>query len=433
MWQSPAVSRRRVIILGAGFGGLECAKKLDGEDLDVLILDRNNFHTFTPLLYQVASSLLNPSDICFPIRKAFRGSPNVRFRQAEVVGFDYARKRILLEGGDEERYDHLVIAAGTKTHHFGNETIARWSLGLKSISEALELRNHVLRCLEEAGDRPPEEQSPWMTFVIVGGGPTGIEYAGALAELMTLILSPEYPMIKEGARIVLVEGLSELLPAFHERLGGYARRRLEQLGVEVRTGQLVESLDGDEVHLKSGEVIRSKTLVWSAGVRPEDIAEAGPTRERSHRIAVDSYCRIPDAPGAFAIGDIAGFLDDEGNELPMISPPAMQQGRYVANFILQQGAVTPRAEDPDHAPFRYWDKGMMATIGRGHAVAETGSLRFTGILGWLAWLVVHIYYLIGFRNRLLVLAGWCWNYVYYDRPVRIIAEAKHPPALPGAD
>lgn len=425
--------RRRVIILGAGFGGLECAKKLDGKDVDVLILDRNNFHTFTPLLYQVASSLLNPSDICFPVRKAFRGSPNVRFRQAEVVGFDFPGKRVLLRNGDTERYDHLVVAAGTRTHHFGNETIEKRSLGLKNISEALELRNHVLRCLEEAGDRPVADQTPWMTFVIVGGGPTGIEYAGALAELMALVVKPEYPMIREGARIVLVEGRDELLPAFHPSLGAYARQRLEQLGVEVRTGQLVDSLVGDEVRFKSGEVIESKTLVWSAGVRPEDVAEDGPTRERSHRMEVDAYCRIPDAPGAFAIGDIAGFVGEDGAELPMVSPPAMQQGRYVADFILQQGPVTGRDADPDHPPFRYWDKGMMATIGRGHAVAQAGSLRFTGIIGWFAWLIVHIYYLIGFRNRLLVLGGWSWNYIFYDRPVRIIAGAKQLPALPGSD
>lgn len=424
------------MIVGAGFGGIECAKKLSGSSVDVTIVDRHNYHVFTPLLYQVASALLNPADIAYPVRKIFRYSPNVAFRNAEVAEADLDGKVLTLSDGRSLPYDYLVVAAGTRTNFFGNSALARHSMGLKTLSEAMQLRNHVLTCLEEASvTADAAEQRALMTFVVVGAGPTGVEYAGALAELMRLILEREYPHVKAPARIIIVEGGSQLLPFYSERVGAYTRARLETLGVEVQLDTLVESFDGHEVRLRGGERIGAHTLVWSAGVQPETIADDDhlPNRERSRRIVVDPYCRIDGRYDAFAIGDIASFQTEDG-ELPMVSPPAMQQGRYVGDFILahhHEGRLGEADGEPRMAPFEYVDKGSMATIGRNAAVCAIGPIELTGFVGWLAWLFVHIWYLIGYRNRLLVLGSWAWNYVFYDRPVRIIARAKDPsPALP---
>lgn len=418
-----AVSRARVVVLGAGFGGLECAKALDGGPLDVLLVDRNNYHLFTPLLYQVASSLLNPSDIAFPVRRVFRGSPNVRFRQTEVAALELDDKRVRTASGETIDYDYLVVAAGSTTNFFGNRLIERRSYGLKNLSEALQLRNHILGCLEQASLAAQGEQACWMTFVIVGGGPTGVEYAGALAELMRLVLPSEYPTILVPARIVVVEGQGRLLGGFSEKLGGYTARRLAELGVEVVLGKLVKSLDDDGATLSDGTILATRTLVWSAGVQPESVAAALPHTSRSSRIDVDDHLRIVGRADAFAIGDVAAVRQD-GAELPMVSAPAMQQGRYVAALIAEHLGSGGASVSERAAPFRYVDKGSMATIGRNAAVCAMGGIELTGFLGWLGWLVVHIYYLIGFRNRLVVLWSWCWNYVWYDRPVRIITRAK---------
>lgn len=406
--------RERVVIVGAGFGGLECAKKLDGGPADVLLVDRHNYHVFTPLLYQVASSLLNPSDIAYPVRRVFAGSPNVRFRQADVEDVDYAAQALHCSDGTVIDYDHLVIAAGSTTNYFGNAAIEAKALGLKTLSEALQLRNHILACLEAATATDDlESQRRWMTFVIVGGGPTGVEYAGALAELMRLVLRGEYPQIEVDPRIVIVEGQDQLLNVFSEKLGRYTAKRLKALGVEVVTGCLVSSVEGDDVVLSDDTVIPARTLVWSAGVKPADLAG-------KKRITVDPYFRIEGKRRAFAIGDIAG-------DLPMLSAPAMQAGRYVAELIMAHLA-DPNVEEPLVAPFVYVDKGTMATIGRNAAICSIGKLELTGFFGWMAWLVVHIYYLIGYRNRLVVLWSWCWNYIWYDRPVRIITRAKGEPS-----
>jgi NADH:ubiquinone reductase (H+-translocating) len=415
------VARARVVIVGCGFGGIECAKKLDGSAVDVLVLDRNNYHVFTPLLYQVASSLLNASDIAYPIRRIFRGSPNVRFRQAEVTTIDYAARQIELEEGDTITYDRLVLAPGTRTNYFGNRTLAERALGLKTLSEALQLRNHVLTCLERASHLSAPEQACWLTFVIVGGGPTGVEYAGALAELMRLVVAAEYPGIAMTPRILLIEGGKRLLGMFPERLGDYTKKRLERLGVEVVLGRLVKDFDGTAAVLDDGTTLETHSLVWSAGVKNESVTDEAPKAHQPPRVAVDGYCRIEGTKDAFAIGDVAGLSDAEGEPLPQLSAPAMQAGRYVAELILQdlRGDSAPRL-----APFAYRDKGSMAVIGRGHAVAKMGRFELTGFIGWLGWLVVHIYYLIGFRNRLLVLWQWMWAYFFYDRPVRIIARAK---------
>jgi len=419
--------RPRVVIIGAGFGGLACAQKLANKPVEVLIIDANNYHLFSPLLYQVASSLLNPIDIARPVRSIFGGKHNVHFRQALVTGFDFKKKRVYTADGPEIPYDFLVIAAGSTTNFFGIEGVEARALGLKDLGEALELRNHILRCLEVASLKQFEEAEPWLTFVVVGGGPTGVEYVGALSELIRGVLPEEYPELSgQPIRLVLVEAMDRLLPQFPEELGEEARRELVRRNVSVITGARVEAVTPDTVRLSNGSIIRSHTLVWAAGVRPADLAGAiDVPRSRSGRIQVDRYLRVPGTDDVFAIGDIASVVQD-GGEVPMLSAPAMQEGRAVAANILRKLNRKPMK------PFRYHDRGSMATIGKNAAVAQVGPLRFTGFIGWVAWLVVHLYYLIGFRNRLAVLASWAWNYFRSDRPVRIITRARERGVVPSA-
>jgi len=425
-----AMARKRVVIVGGGFGGLACAKALDGADVDVLLLDARNYHLFTPLLYQVATALLDPSDIAYPFRTVFRRSRNVRFRQVRVTGVDFDARRLTVAGGEhgDEHipYDTLVLATGSANAYFGNPELAERTIGMKHLDEAMRLRNHVLSCLERAAQTAdPAERADWLTFVIVGGGPTGVEYAGALAELLDMVLGRDFPELARGsARVVLVEGAGRLLGAFHPKLGAYAADTLRSRGVEVRLSTLVRTAtDRAAVLSPAGDgesvTVGARTIVWSAGVGPHDPlhSEAVP-RSRSKRLQVDDRLRL--RPGVYAIGDVASVTAGDG-ELPMLSPPAMQEGRYVARAI--------RAGGEPAEPFRYLDKGTMATIGRRAAVAEVGPLRLRGFLGWITWLVVHLYYLIGFRNRALVLASWGWDYLRRDRPIRLVVRSRFDPVV----
>ncbi len=416
------VALPRVVIIGAGFGGLQCARKLAGKPVEVLLLDRNNYHLFTPLLYQVASSLLNPSDIAQPVRKIFRGTTNVHVRLAEVTGVDFRGKFVRTSTGEEIAYDYLVVAAGSTTNFFGLQLAEQTALGLKDLAEALELRNHILRCLEKAvGATGEGEQRRLLTFVIVGGGPTGVEYAGALSELARLVVPKEYPeLARRQVRIVLIEAMDEVLPGFPKKLGSAARKELERRAVEVRTGVKVEEVQEGLVRLSNREQIEATTLVWAAGVKPAELASTlSVSHSRTGRIEVDEFLRVKGLESVFAVGDIASVVQDE-KEVPMLSAPAMQEARVVAHNVLAVCRATPLRS------FRYSDRGSMATIGRNAAVAQLRLLHLdiTGFLGWIAWLVVHLYYLIGFRNRIAVLAGWAWNYLRFDRPVRIITRAK---------
>ncbi|TMK87158.1 MAG: NAD(P)/FAD-dependent oxidoreductase [Actinobacteria bacterium] len=411
----------RVVIVGGGFGGLSCARALEGQPAQVLLLDRHNYHLFTPLLYQVATSLLNPSDIAYPFRAVFRRSRNVRFRQAAVTGVDLKRRVVRTHDGGDVPYDTLVLATGSENDYFANEELAAHTLGMKTLSEAMRLRNHVLACLEIAARAASdEERREWLTFVIAGGGPTGVEYAGALAELLRMVLGRDYPELRpEQARIVVVEGLDRLLGAFHQRLGAYAARALRDRGVEVRTSTLVEKATDEAVVVSRGEEIRTRTVVWSAGVRPADpLSHHEVRRSRRRRLEVDERLRLTGHADVFVIGDAAS-VSGNGGELPMLSPPAMQEGRYVARAIVRRLGA-----DPDPKPFRYLDKGTMATIGRRAAVADVHGFKLAGTIGWLAWLLVHIYYLIGFRNRAVVLASWGWDYLRRDRPIRLILRSE---------
>jgi NADH dehydrogenase len=401
----------RVVVVGAGFGGLQCAKALRDTPVDVVLVDRHNYHLFSPLLYQVASCLLNPSEITAPVRKIFRRARNVRYREGEVTCVDFDGKSVALADGTRLEYDYLVLSTGSVTNYYGNEAVREHALGLKDLGEALQLRNHVLECLERATRTTDlDERGRLLTFCIVGGGPTGVEYAGALAELARLVVPREYPELAASSlRILVVEGGDRLLPMFVPTLSAYARAELEHMGVEVRTNTFVASANTDGVVLHDGTDISTATMVWTAGVQPND-----PLHEKPQRLDVDDHFRLFGAPGVFAIGDVAAGHDRHGNVLPMVSPPAMQAGRYVARHIV----------DPDgRKPFRYRDKGTLATIGRRAAVGEVGPLRFRGFIGWVVWLVVHLYYLIGFENRLRVLMRWGWYYLRLDRPVRVMVQA----------
>ena len=410
----------RVVIVGAGFGGLQVARKLRGQAVDVLLIDAQNYHLFTPLLYQVASCLLNPGEIAAPLRKAFRGARNVHVRRGLVVDADLDERRLTLDDGASVEFDHLVLAAGSRTNFYGNDEFAAFALGLKDLGEALQLRNHVLDCLERAAVADDDaERRRLLTFCIVGGGPTGVEYAGALAELVRLVLPAEYPELSASdVRIVLLEGGDRLLPSFRKRLSAYARRELERRGVDVRLGALVAHVTDKIVETRDGSRIETASMVWTAGVQPSQLTRSlAVPHANSGRIEVDARMRVPGYDHVYAIGDAALARDKKGNELPMTSPPAMQAGRYVARQIL----------DPTRRrPFRYRDKGTLATIGRTAAVGQVGPLQFTGFLGWLVWLFVHLYYLIGFENRVVVMLRWSWYYLRYDRPIRAAIWAHRP-------
>lgn len=412
--------RPRVVILGAGFGGLECAKALAGKPVDVLLVDQNNYHLFTPLLYQVASSLLNPSDIAFPVRTLFRQARNVRFRMGEVVRVDLAANHVHLADGEVVPYDYVVIATGSTTNFFGLSTVALSAQGLKDLPEAIALRTHVVRAFENAArETDPNRRTAWLRFVVVGGGPTGVEYAGALGELIHLVMAREYPELDlREARVILLEALDRVLPAFRPDLSADARARLERLGVEVRAASRVHAATPGRVLLTSGEVIPTQTLVWAAGVRASDLSGGlGVPLTEQGRIVVDQTLSLPGRRNAFAIGDIASVRQADG-ELPMIAQPAIQEGRHVASTILRLESSLPLES------FRYRDKGIMATIGRHSAVAEVKRFALKGVVGWFAWLVLHLYFIIGFRNRVAVLFSWAWNYVFYDRPIRLVTRGK---------
>jgi NADH dehydrogenase len=407
------------VIVGSGFGGLQCARRLAGKPVDVLLVDRHNYHLFTPLLYQVASSLLNPSEIAYPVRTIFRRARNVTIRLAEVTGADLTTGVVHTAGGPDEPFDYLVVATGARVNFFGQDAVAARAFTLGSLPDAFDLRNHVLSRFEAATTADLSTRQRLLTFVVVGAGPTGVEYAGALSELVRLIASRDYPGIgRADVRILLLEGADRVLPAFPPSLSEDARRRLQRLGVTVRTGVLMQGADDVSVTLASGESVPCGTLVWTAGVRPNDLERGlAVPRAAAGRIVVDPYLRIPGHPRVYAVGDVAAFVQD-GRPLPMLAQPAMQEGRAVAANILRDLAGKPPV------PFTYRDPGIMATVGRNAGVALIRGVSLTGWFGWVTWLAVHLFFIIGFRNRIAVMLRWAWNYFFYDRPIRFINEGS---------
>ncbi|MGP0566648.1 MULTISPECIES: NAD(P)/FAD-dependent oxidoreductase [unclassified Nitrospina] len=408
----------KVVIIGAGFGGLNCARALSGHRVDVCLLDRRNHHVFTPLLYQVATSLLNPTDVAMPVRTLFRHSDNVKFYETEVTGIDFTAMQVHTVEGIDFQYDYLVIASGSTTHFYGNDLLAEQAYGLKDLPEALELRNHIIRCFDQASrllERGEEDIEPWLTFACVGGGPTGVEYSGALGELVRLVMVKDYPELpRDRIRILLIEASGSLLGGFCDDATDIARDALKRYGVEVRLNDPVKAYEHDLLTLVSGTTVNTKTVIWTAGVKPSPLAEnLSAERTAQSRLVVDEYLRLKEQDHVYAIGDIASCMHKE-KELPMQASPAMQEGRHVARSILKR----IRSKKPE--PFRYHDRGTMAVIGRNTGIARIGRFMVNGFIGWLLWLGVHIFFLIGFRNRLSVLLYWGWNYVFYDRPARIV-------------
>ncbi|HEX2577471.1 MAG TPA: NAD(P)/FAD-dependent oxidoreductase [Aquihabitans sp.] len=422
------MARPHVVVIGAGFGGLAAAKELDDAPVDVTLVDRNNFHTFLPLLYQVATSGLASADVAYPVRGIVARQENLEFRQATVIGADLEARRLHLHGDAHEvgdlSYDHLVVAAGATTNTFGIPGVDQHGFPLYDLDDAVALRNHVLERFEATEARPELVDEGSLSFVVVGGGPTGVEVAGALVELIDKVLRRDFKHLPvDRARVVLVEMLDHLLAPFSEPSQRHARQGLEERGVEVRTGAQVARVRATSVELVDGQVLPAHTLVWAAGVRANPVAEAlGLPVGRGGRIPVGADLAVPGHPGVWAIGDVAAIADArsvDGRPLPQLAPVAMQSGRHVAHQIaaVVAGDVTK--------PFRYRDKGTMATIGRSRAVAELPlGIRLRGVAAWLSWLGLHLVFLAGFRNRISVFVNWAWNYLTWDRGPRLIFRPR---------
>ena len=420
-----------VVIVGAGFGGLNAARRLGAKGIPVALVDRHNYHLFQPLLYQVATSGLNPADIAYPLRAVFHRAPHVQVRVGEVVGADLGAQHVELDDGATLPYDHLVLASGTMTADFGVPGVAEHALGLKDLADAVQIRSEMLRRFEEADvDRSLLDQG-WLTVVIAGGGPTGVEMAGSLAELFDKVMAKDYPHLDvDRARIVLVEMGDELLPPLSPLARQHAHARLAQRGVDVRTGRRVERVGPAQVWLDGGEIIPARTLIWAAGVKPTPLAAAiGLPTGRAGRVSVDHDLSVPGHPNVWVVGDLAAATGGSGQVLPQVAQPAIQGGRHVAEQILRRHAGLPTR------PFVYRDKGSMATIGRHAAVADLlhGRIHLRGFIGWVAWLLLHLVTLMGFRNRVSVLVNWAWNYLTWDRGTRLILEpASRRPDPPDA-
>jgi NADH dehydrogenase len=403
--------RPKVVIVGSGFAGLNAAKALRKAEVDITIVDRRNFHLFQPLLYQVAMAALNPSDIAFPIRSVFKNQANVvRVLLGEVTAVDLDARTLDVDG-DAVDYDHLIVATGATHSYFGHDEWEPVAPGLKTVEDALTMRARVLGAFERA-EADPDDAVRLLTFIVVGGGPTGVELAGALAEIAVHALGQEFDVVDPStARVILIEGTDRVLPPYVSRLSESAKHQLGELGVEVKTSALVSHIDDRGVTLAAGERIDAGTVLWAAGVEASPLGAMLGEVDRAGRVLVAPDLSIPGHPEVFVAGDLA-FVEG----VPGVAPAAMQMGRHVGRLIATG----------ERQPFRYRDKGSLATIGRARAVADIRGIRFSGFPAWFAWLAIHIFYLIGFRNRFFVLAGWAWHYLTFRRGARIIT------GVPGA-
>ncbi|MES2427187.1 MAG: NAD(P)/FAD-dependent oxidoreductase [Bacteroidota bacterium] len=420
----------QVVIIGGGFAGLEVAKQLADQPVDVLMLDKHNYHTFQPLLYQVATGSLESESIAFSLRKNFSGQKNFRFRIAEVSGVDMKNNIVSTDTGDIV-YDYLVIATGSTTNFFGNKEIEHFAMPMKSIPEALNLRYLILQNLEEASLKATkEEKEPYLTFVLVGAGPTGVELAGALAELRNHILERDYPDLgKEHMKVYLVDFLPKVLGPFSDEGSAAAKKFLTHMGVEVLLNVKVESYNGKEIKFEDGRSIKTKNVIWSAGVMgviPEGINKD--LIERGNRISVDTINRIKGSENVFAIGDVAAMITDETpNGHPGVAQVAIQQGTLAGKNIIHLVKGEPTV------PFKYNDKGSLATIGRNKAIADLGKIKFQGFFAWLIWMFVHLVSLLGFRNKVIVFINWIGNYLANNGGSRLIIRRFKPEELPKKD
>ncbi|MBB4080320.1 NADH dehydrogenase [Lewinella aquimaris] len=409
----------RIVVIGGGFAGLNFVHKLDTDRYQVVLLDRHNYHTFAPLLYQVATAGLEAPDICGPLRKSFRGKRDFHFRMLQVYGIDPIRREVST-GAGAIQYDHLVLATGTRANFFGNTNIEAHSLPLKTVPDARNLRNHIFQTLERADlTDDPVERARLMTFIIVGGGPSGVELAGALSELRRHVLVHDYPDTPmEQLRFILVEGGDQLLAAFSDKSSEDARRNLHDMDIELRFGLLMTDYDGRVATFKDGTTIASSTVIWGAGVTGEVIQGLkSESISRAHYV-IDAHMRVQGYENIYALGDVAYLSNEEWPQgHPGVAQVAIQMGKRLAgNFnALVRGKETK--------PFKYFDKGNLAIIGRNRAVADLPKgLHFNGIPAWFVWAFVHIFYLIGFRNRLFTFLSWVGNYITYNRAVRLVLE-----------
>jgi NADH dehydrogenase len=421
MREGTTMNDKRIVIIGGGFGGLYAAKTLRRTPARITLLDRRNYHLFQPLLYQVATAALNPSDIAAPIRSVLRKQENVSVIMGDAASIDLDQKLIHLTDG-ALTYDILIIATGATHSYFGHPEWEANAPGLKTIDDALEIRRRVLLAFEAAErESDPERQRAWLTFVVIGGGPTGVELAGALSEIARQTMLRDFRRINpSSARVILIEGLDRLLPPYPPDLSAKAAAQLRALGVEVMTSTMVTRVTDHDV--AAGEtVIPTRTVLWAAGVQASPLAKSlGAPLDRAGRVGVSPDLSIPGHPEVFVIGDLAAVTQDDGTLVPGVAPAAMQEGIHTAKNIQRMLRGEPTL------PFRYHDKGSLATIGRAAGVADLGRIRLSGFLAWSAWLAIHIFFLIGFRNRLLVMLQWAWAYVTFQRGARLITGKVEP-------
>jgi NADH:ubiquinone reductase (H+-translocating) len=430
----PATTNPRVVIVGAGFGGLQAARALRNVPVEVTVIDRSNHHLFQPLLYEVATAVLSPADISAPIRNILKKQTNTRVFLAEVTGVDLQQQRVLMHDKSVP-YDYLILATGARHSYFGHDAWEPFAPGLKSIPDATAIRRKILLAFEAAEiETDLEKRRSLMTFVLVGAGPTGVEMSGAIAELAHKALASDFRNIDPtSARIILVEAAPRILTAFPEVLAKKAQKALNRLGVEVRTQAPVEAIDENGVVI-AGKPLAAKTVIWTAGVTASPAGKwLGAETDRVGRVKVSGDLTIPGHPNIFVIGDTASAIEN-GKQLPGMAPVAMQEGRYVASVITHRVAGkknvrTRRSGEtsaPAVAPFHYFNKGNVATVGRSYGVVEIGRLRVAGFLAWVLWLAIHIFYLIGFRNRILVIFQWAWAYLTFQRGARLITFESEP-------
>ncbi|MDP0501271.1 MAG: NAD(P)/FAD-dependent oxidoreductase [Verrucomicrobiota bacterium JB022] len=418
--------RPRIVVLGAGFGGLTFAQNFDDSQADVVVVDRQNHHLFQPLLYQVATAGLSAPEIAKPIRQILRQKRHTTVLMDEAVDLDLTRREIQLRDRPQPLpYDYLVLAVGARTNYFGNDQWEQFAPGLKSLDDATRLRHNLLLAFEEAENTDdPELRERLLTFVVVGGGPTGVEMAGAIAELARHVLDRDFKRVDlKAAKVILVEGMDRVLPPFPQKLSESARRQLEEMGVEVITGELAKDIRKGEIELPS-RTIKAENIIWTAGVKASALLDQLPVeKDRGGRIMVKPDCSLPGFDHVFALGDIINLKDTKGRQVPGIAPGAMQTGEYVAKLIGEElKAQAAHQKLPERKPFTYWDKGNMATIGKKRAVAQVGKLEFGGFFAWLGWLFIHLMFLIGFRNKLAVLLQWAYAYIRDKRGARVITN-----------
>jgi NADH dehydrogenase len=421
-------TKRQVVILGGGFAGISAAKALSkSSDIEITLVDKTNHHLFQPLLYQVATAALSPGDIAIPIRSIFSSTPSVKVLMGNVIGISPAGNNVTLEDGRTLSYDDLIVAVGAQYSYFGNDEWKDHSDTLKTLPDALDLREQILASFEHAEQiDDPEERKPYTTFAVVGGGPTGVEMAGAIAEISSRTLMKDFRSLNsEDVSIYLIEAADRILNGYPEHLSDYAHRTLESMGVNVWVNHPVKEMDERKI-VAAEKTLFADNIVWAAGVVASPLLEQLPgERDRGGRIHVDDHLRLPDHPEIFVLGDAALALDEQQKPLPALAPVALQQGRYVGRMIRQYPDPRQRSQ---YKTFRYIDKGTMSTIGRAKAVASIGGFTFTGLFAWLIWSFVHIFFLIGFRNRFRVMAEWIWYYFTFKRGVRLITR-RTPPVI----